>query len=270
MDFTLPGADTHACSLRDAVTSCDSPRAQGITKEWRGSARIDAGVPSADHDIGSALATLLDTLDLGVLLLAPGGRLLVANDTGRRLLRMGQPLAVVDGAVKPARQADVPGWTRALVASASGVVQTINLDAAHGAQSISICAVFDPGAGPAGPLGGREIEPGGHDHKYGIYFGPGPGSVPARVRAVCGIYALTPSEGRVLLSLANDEPPKTVARALGLSESTVRSHLTQIRAKLGANSIRTVTARVARMPPCHAESGTRKSQQDGRLALRST
>jgi DNA-binding CsgD family transcriptional regulator len=225
--------------------------------------RGDAGALPADRDIGSALAILLDTLDLGVLLLAHDGNLLIANESGRRLLRLGQPLELVDGAVKPSDPAHDAAWDRALRDSESGIVQTIDMTSGRDTNLLSIRAIYAPGNGRFAQ-GDRPVGETGRDsHTYGVYFGSRHDSIPERVRIICSMYGLTPSEGRVLQSVANDESPKNVARALGLAESTVRCHLGQIRAKLGVRTIRSVAARVACVPPCRTEGGTRSAQQAG-------
>ncbi len=50
------------------------------------------------------------------------------------------------------------------------------------------------------------------------------------------LYGMTPSEAYVAGALAADQSPKEIANDLGLSLSTVRSHLFAVRTKIGATS----------------------------------
>lgn len=50
------------------------------------------------------------------------------------------------------------------------------------------------------------------------------------------LYGMTPSEAYVAGALAADQSPKEIATDLGLSLSTVRSHLFAVRTKIGATS----------------------------------
>jgi len=50
------------------------------------------------------------------------------------------------------------------------------------------------------------------------------------------LYGMTPSEAYIAGALAADQSPKEIANDLGLSLSTVRSHLFAVRTKIGASS----------------------------------
>ena len=60
---------------------------------------------------------------------------------------------------------------------------------------------------------------------------------------------LTPAEAAVLAALSCGRSPGSIARSQGVALSTVRTHITKIRAKTGAASIRNLVERVAQLPP---------------------
>lgn len=61
-------------------------------------------------------------------------------------------------------------------------------------------------------------------------------------------YGLTLTERRVLSGLMNDVAPRAIAAEQGVAISTVRSHISSIRAKLGVRSIEAILIRAAEVP----------------------
>ena len=77
-------------------------------------------------------------------------------------------------------------------------------------------------------------------------------------RQVCGqlavqwfarVHGLTPAETRVLESLCNGLEPREVAQLNHVGLATVRTQIGSIRAKTGADSIRSLVGQVAKLPP---------------------
>ena len=62
-------------------------------------------------------------------------------------------------------------------------------------------------------------------------------------------HGLTPAEGRVLAALCGGRRPNEVAAESGVAISTVRTQIGSIRAKTGADSIRSLVRTVATLPP---------------------
>ena len=62
-------------------------------------------------------------------------------------------------------------------------------------------------------------------------------------------HGLTPAETRVLEALAQGEQPREIAQAFDVGLATVRTQITCIRNKVGADSIRELLRMVGMLPP---------------------
>jgi DNA-binding CsgD family transcriptional regulator len=63
-----------------------------------------------------------------------------------------------------------------------------------------------------------------------------PHSLPGRAAdLVTALYGLTQAEGRVFDAIAQGRPPQEAAAALGVSRSTLKTHLLRVFAKVGVH-----------------------------------
>ena len=64
-----------------------------------------------------------------------------------------------------------------------------------------------------------------------------------RLAAVAGVEALTPRQRQVLAALARGRQTKEIARELGISQATVKTHLARACERLGATTRAEAVAR---------------------------
>lgn len=77
---------------------------------------------------------------------------------------------------------------------------------------------------------------------------PSPAALERRIDAFASHYRLSQAEARVLAHLTDDDGPVQIAGRLGISVSTVRTHLEHMQQKTDASGIRQLATRVLRMP----------------------
>jgi len=180
----------------------------------------------------ATFADILDGSSAGLFLVDANGRIVHANSAGGDMLCRGDFLRLIGGRLV-AGVADVDQTLRATAAAAA------TGDAAIGAR------------GTAVPLSGHD------GARYVAHVLPLSAGAPGRARAVHGAvaalfvreaemeyppapdvigkaYKLTPTELRVLLAIVEIGGVPEVAAALGISESTVKTHLSRLFAKTGA------------------------------------
>lgn len=81
------------------------------------------------------------------------------------------------------------------------------------------------------------------------------------------LYGMTPSEAYVAGALAADQSPKEIAADLGLSLSTVRTHLFAVRTKIGAASQTDLLRRLLGSAAVYGPSQTDLPTSPERVAL---
>jgi DNA-binding CsgD family transcriptional regulator len=181
------------------------------------------------------LAQMLDEVDYGLLLIVDGSHVLHINHAARAQLGPQHPLQVVGDALRVREAADLPQLHAAIVAARQGHRRLVTL----GRGAAAVCIAITPlGAlGLGGPpatlltLGKRTL------------------STPLTVQMFARSHALTPTETRVLEALCRGLDPRDVCGELGVDMTTVRTHISAIRSKVGADSVSEVVRRVAVLPP---------------------
>jgi DNA-binding CsgD family transcriptional regulator len=68
-------------------------------------------------------------------------------------------------------------------------------------------------------------------------------------RSIAAMYGLTASEQRIAAELARGETPTRAAATPGISDNTVKTHITRIYAKTGVSRHAELVALYARMAP---------------------
>ena len=182
---------------------------------------------------GATLADTLDRLAGAVFLLGPGGTLLHVNESGRLLLQRGDVLRQVGHKLTP-----VDATARATLRGA--------LAAAETAKDVQ------PGRDPAIPFatgaattlvgsvislmrGARRRASLHHGVVAALFVREIRFATTSAVAALVDLYHLTPRETAVLTCLAETGGIAAIADVLGLTPSTVKSHLKSIFAKTGVS-----------------------------------
>ena len=181
----------------------------------------------------STLADTLDGLTAGMFLVDNVGRIVHANASGQTMVAEAKFVRAAGGrliAIDPLRQPDAAGHLRGGRKRRRGGRREGDFRAAQGARRRrargACAAAHRRHAAQGGHLlcgGGRGVRAQG-----GARY-----PVPARDRA--RRHQLTPSELRVLLAIVEVGGAPEVAQALGVSETTVKTHLRHIFEKTGTS-----------------------------------
>lgn len=182
------------------------------------------------------VAAMLDEIDYGMLLLVRGGRVLHLNHAASIELDGEHPLQVLGGYLRASRSQDAATLHDALQAATQRHVRKL-LTLGSGAQRVNLAVVplatLQAAAQPATlvTLAKRQL------------------CAPLSVHGFARSHGLTPAETEVLQALAEGAGPSEIAARQGVELSTVRTQISSMRAKTGADSIRTLERQVARLPP---------------------
>jgi DNA-binding CsgD family transcriptional regulator len=206
-----------------------------------GAAAPHAATAPAVPPHAAFLAAMLDEVDYPMLLLDAQSHVLQANKLARTELAREHPLQLAGETLRARETHDVIPLAEALHdAQVRGLRKLLTLSRGTG-QAVTLSVV---------PL-----------HAAHAHVPPGqplPVLLILGKRQVCGEllvhwYArsngLTPAESGVLKRLCEGTQPTEIAKALGVAISTVRSQISSIRAKTGAQSIRDLVHQVAVLPP---------------------
>jgi DNA-binding CsgD family transcriptional regulator len=179
-------------------------------------------------------ATLADTFDglsSGMCLVAANGRIIHANDAGRAILDAGDLLSDVGG-ILVARDSQINKALRdTFIAAGSG-------DAAIGTQGIAIPLKSEDGKRYVAhilPLtsGARRLAGIAYAAVAALFIRKSEMEVRSSPEVIAQAYNLTPTELRVLLAIVEVGGVPEVAAALGVAESTVKTHLSRLFDKTG-------------------------------------
>jgi len=170
-----------------------------------------------------------DGLSSGVIVVDINADVIYANLAGHELLRAGDMLRINGGRLAAADM-DSDQILREVIAAVADPTspqsindRTLPLVAHDGSHSVAHVLPLTTrlGAGVCSPTGVVLIV-----HRVAL-------EKPAS-EAIAKLYRLTPSELRVLLSLVEIGGVPDVAKVLGISEATVRTHVARLFAKTGA------------------------------------
>jgi len=182
------------------------------------------------------LAATLDEIDYGMLLLHDGANVLQVNHAARAELDGTHPLQLVGRELRARHPHDAAPLADALRgASDRGLRRLLTLG--DGEQRASVSVVPLPASADRfGPvtlliLGKRQV------------------CELLSVQGFARSHRLTSAETRVLAALCQGTPPTEIAAQLGVAISTVRTQISTIRGKTGAESIRELVRQVAVLPP---------------------
>lgn len=194
----------------------------------------------ADTPSPRAWAALLepaaDALVLALLLVTASGRLLHANAAGRALLARGTWLhRAADGSLTARPDAAAArALLLACAQAAQGQRQWLRAPEATGS----------PASATVVRLPGRR-----QDDPAVLLLTVSDPSATRELSAYAAAHGLTPAETRVLALLCQGLDQAQAAASLGVSLSTLRSHLSALRRKTGHRRLTTLVPAVARLPP---------------------
>ena len=179
--------------------------------------------------LGASLAELLDNTRIGVIHLNRHGRIVLANDRARAILRRGDGLSDRDGFLDAQEPADDAQFKRLLTRA----LPTLGGQAVSGSMTV--------GRSPKLPRLVLHVNPvGAHQtafaprHVAATVLVIDPGSRP-RIDAnlVAATLGLTPLESQIAASLAEGNGVRDIAVMSSRAENSVRWHVRQIHRKLG-------------------------------------
>ena len=181
----------------------------------------------------SMLSETVDHIRAAMILVDSEGHIIHANAAGHALLAAGEALRAVGGRLASADAAvdknlrDIFRW------SAAG-------DIAIGARGVAVPLVTMAGERYVAhflPLtsGLRAKSPLSHSAAAAVFVHKVGLEAPSPPEAIAKAYKLTPTELRVLLAVVEVGGVPEVAEALGVADSTVKTHLTHVYIKTGVS-----------------------------------
>lgn len=218
----------------EAMGPVDAPmrlRAELIVPHLRRAVQIGKAV-----DFGNAEAAMLsDTIDrlrAAMFLVDARGRVVRANVSGQALLKEGSPLRVAGGRLVACDAAADEALRDVFLAAGSGDVTGgkcvgVPLASADGESFVAHVMPL---------ISGQRRRAGEHYSAVAaLIVQPAEPPLPAAPETLGKCYNLTPSEVRVLLAIVQLGGTPETARALGINETTVRTHLQRVFAKTGTS-----------------------------------
>jgi len=181
------------------------------------------------------LAHMLDQVDHGLLLLVDGSQVLHINHAAQQQLHARHPLQVVGGTLRVREAADLVALHTAVIAARQGQQRLVSMGRGESAVDVAVK--------PLGPLG-----LGGPPATLLLLSKPAL-CTPLAVQMYARSHGLTPTETRVFEALSRGLDPREVCAELGVDMTTVRTHLSAIRGKLGVDSVSKIVRRAAVLPP---------------------
>ncbi|MBN8486310.1 MAG: helix-turn-helix transcriptional regulator [Burkholderiales bacterium] len=188
------------------------------------------------------LSALLDEVDHGMVVLSGDGRVLHLNHAAQHALDQPHPLSRSDGRLSARQPEDGRQLKWALQQAITARKRTLLhlwLDGVDHSVSVmplpQLAASEDPRAGSGDwvliKLGRQQLAGGLAVSAYGQARG------------------MSIREQEVLQALCDGLKPAEIASRLGISVTTVRSHVQNLRRKAGAPDVTTLICQVARLPP---------------------
>lgn len=187
------------------------------------------------------LAAVLDEVDYGLMLVADAGRVIHANHVARRLLEGGQVLALEGGHLM-ARD-DVWHGRLGEAISAAQLKDTrsmLHIADGEGGHGLGLSVV---------PLHASVQTESRNERPVLITLQRAQLVETLSVGAFARQYSLSPREEEVLGLLCAGRRPAEIAEQLCLSGGTIRTHIHNLKAKAGCNSMVELVKRVAVLPP---------------------
>lgn len=172
---------------------------------------------------------VLDSLAVPVILTGEGGTVLHANAQAAGMLSKGTLLRSRNGVL----QAQAPIMSRALLEAIAGAARA---DTTLGSRGIGLpisAAGQPPAVAYVLPLSEGTARAVFRPACAAVFVSTAVSVSPPPEDVLITLYDLTPAEARVVLQVGKGSPPQQSAAALGISENTLKTHLTRIFSKTG-------------------------------------
>lgn len=210
----------------------------------------------ADSAVWRWMAAMLDEIDYGMLLVVDEMRVIHANHVARAELDNEHPLQMLGQQLRVRRGQDVVPLREAVAAASMRGLRRL-LTLGSDAHRVSVAVV---------PLLTLSLD---SRPATLLVFGKRQMCEELSVHWFARSHKLTQAEAQVLRGLCGGAPPGEVARRQGVAISTVRTQISSIRAKTGAQSIRDLVRQVAVLPPLVSalRDAGRESSSDEVFAL---
>lgn len=198
--------------------------------------RADPTPPAADDWLagGGATALLiaaLDEVDYGLMLMDEAGQPRVANQAARLFLRSCASLRIDEGLLQWHDADAARQWTRALWQARQGARSLIPIEDQGLRRMLAVVPLRHEATAVMVIIGRSQV------------------CEPLSLAFFAQAHRLTNAEAAVLRALGEGASPAEIAQQAGVAVSTVRTQITSLRAKTGADSIRTLLRQVAALPP---------------------
>lgn len=177
------------------------------------------------------LGPTLDLLPLKVVIAASDGKILHANASAAAMLANGGPIWSRHGKLSAATSSA----TRALIAAIGSLAQKGALECNSGTEVALPCRDGRAAIAHVRTLVSEGARGGQGQESTAANFIAEPQRVAPPLEALARLFELTPSELRVLAEILAGRNRKDAAAALGLADSTVKSHLDRLFAKTGTS-----------------------------------
>jgi DNA-binding CsgD family transcriptional regulator/PAS domain-containing protein len=193
-----------------------------------------------------ALSATLDSVTAGIVVVAAEGRILHANEAARRMFEAGSPVASTRGFLTALYPQTTEELMRAIAIAQSD-------EARIGAAGIGVPLIggdLAPATAHVLPLARGDLRtrlmP---QATAAVFIAPAGTSLPPDLNAIAKIFGLTSAETKQLRRLVAGDSLADAASALGVSETTARTHRQHIFAKMGVSRQADLVALVARLIP---------------------
>ena len=207
---------------------------------------------------------ILDRISTGVMIVSPGAKLVYANGAAEDLLRAGQNIKVRNGQIESAYAAFAGGLRAALDRACSDDDSDIGnfgngipLPSKDG--ETAVCYVL-----PLGKSDHRRSLGPGH---AAVFISAAGTNLPPSQEILSALSGLTSREANIALMIADGYTPADAAGKLGVTMNTMRTHLSHIFDKTGANSQPALGSLC--FEPEHARKDGRRALNAGNLVSRS-
>lgn len=181
-----------------------------------------------------ALMRILDLLDYGVMVADVFGRVRFANRAALRDCAAHPSLRLLGGEVHARRDDEERTLRKALAAARAGRRTLLTFRTGDALISLAVVPLDD-------------LTPGSDDAL--LVLGRRQACEPLSVELFAREHRLTVAETTVLRRLSSGLPPGEIAQEAGVALSTVRTHISSIRSKIGTRSVAELVRLVTALPP---------------------
>lgn len=201
---------------------------RGLLPHLRQFFRVRQALSKAEA-LGASMNELLENPQIGVISLDQRGRIMLANDRARTILRHGDGLSDRDGELRADRPADHARLEQLL----AGALPTAGVAAVSGSMALHRSSVLLPFIVHVKPVGAPQTDFGAQRVAALVLIAE-PGRRPRIDRGlIASVLGLTPGESQVAAWLAEGQTVRDIAMTTGRTESAIHSHLRQIFVKCG-------------------------------------